>query len=182
MPTQDSTFGFSVAQNDLSDTEHLWRRAFKEIQPLLSTLAAQSGNTPLAKAYAQAVKQSQGHPESWAKTGWRKTLSHVLGKYIELTRIGFWDWTAVLHRPEKVKPLQAVAWSCQVNPEETLHLVWIKDTALVAITDDLSLLEGAIQHHIRLTMPPNQNSTLPLSLKAWIWDKHNFVAPCDSPR
>jgi hypothetical protein len=134
MPTQHSTFGFSVAQHDLSDTEHLWRRAFKEIQPLLSALAAQSGNTALAKPYAEGIKQSQGHPESWAKTGWRKTLAHLLGKYIELTKIELWDWTAMLAHPKKVKPLQAVAWSCQVDPEETLHLVWIKDTCLVAIT------------------------------------------------
>ena len=177
MPTPDSTFGFSVAQNDFSDTENLWRRAFKEIQPLLSALAAQSNNTVLAKAYAEAIKQTQGRPESWAKTGWRKTLTHVLGKYIELTKIESWDWTSVLCRPEKFKPLQAVAWSCQVNPEETLHLVWIKDTCLLAITDDLSLLEGAIRQQIRLTMPPNHSSSLPLSLKAWIWDKHNFTVP-----
>lgn len=177
MASQDSTTIYSVAQNDFTNTENLWRTAFKEIQPLLSALAAESANPGLAKAYAEALKQSQGQPQSWAQTGWRKTLAQVLGKYIELTKVESWDWPVMLARPGKFKPLQAMSWSCQVNPEETLHLAWIKNSCLIAVTDDLTFLEGAIRNHISLIIPPNANSSVSLRLKAWIWDKHNFLLP-----
>ena len=175
--TSDLTLSYSAAQNDFSGTEHLWRRAFREIQPLASALAAQTGNQPLAQAYADAVKQTQGDPQSWEKTGWSKTLTQILGKYIELTTIEDWDWPLALSRPAKFKPLQAIAWSCLSNPEETLHLVWIKNSCLVALSDDLTLLKGALINYTRLTFPPDKNSSTPLALKLWIWDKKTFILP-----
>jgi hypothetical protein len=175
--SSDSTISYSSAQNDFSGTDHLWRRAFKELQPLASALAAASGNQPLAQGYADAIKQTQGQLRTWEKTGWRKTLFQILGKYIELTTVELWDWPIVLSRPEKFKPLLSIAWSCQVNPQETLHLVWIKNTCLLAVTDDLDLLSGTIRHQVRVTLPPTNGCSSPLPLKLWIWDKNNFALP-----
>ena len=173
----DSTISYSAAQNDYSGIVHLWHRAFKEIQPLASALAAQAGNEPLANAYAEAIRQTEGQPQTWEKTGWNKTLTQILGKYIELITIDSWDWPLTLCRPAKFKPLLAIAWSCQWNPEETLHLVWIKNSCLLAVTDDLALLKGAIINYSRLTLPPDKNCSTPLTLKLWIWDKKNFTLP-----
>jgi hypothetical protein len=175
--SSDSTLSYSAAQNDFTATEHLWRRAFKEIQPLASALAAQNDNEPLANAYAQAVKQTRGNPQTWEKTGWNQTLTQILGKYIELTTIDDWDWPLALSRPANFKPLQTIAWSSHSNPQEILHLIWVKNTCLLAVTDDLTLLKGAILNYTRLTFPPNKNNDNLLTLKLWVWDKKNFTPP-----
>jgi hypothetical protein len=177
MNQHDSTYSYSISETDFTNSENIWRRAFKEIQPLLSALAGENGNQTLAIAYQEALSATKHRPSQWGQTGWRNTLAEALSKEINLTKTESIDWPLLLARPEKCATLLPIAWACQVNPQETLQLLWIKNSCLIALTDDLKFLHPAIQNHIRLIIRPNKTSTRTIYLKAWIWHKNNFLLP-----
>lgn len=180
MANSDPTAGYSTSVNDFTDSDHLWRRAFREIQPILSILAARKGNETLAKAYATAVKESENKPHTWSKTGWRVTLAEALGKQIDLTQVESWDWPLTLYQPSRYKPLQTLIWSVTANPNQLLHLIWVKNSYFIAASDDRALLPSVINNEIRLKLAPPAEATPPIHisqavLRLWIWGKHNFT-------
>lgn len=179
MTHSDPTAGYSTSVKDFTQTDHLWRRAFKEIQPILSLLAHRKGNEPLANAYATAIKESENKPYTWSKTGWRQTIAEALGKRLDLTVVESWDWPLTLYRPAQYKPLKTIIWSVSANPAELLHLIWVKDSYFIAASDDRTLLPSVIENEVRIKLPPPADPThSPTTgtqiLRLWIWAKHNF--------